>query len=96
MGHQSFHRPFYILNRDKGHLHVNLRKLRLAIGAEVFIPKASDDLKIPIKPGDHQNLFEKLWGLGQGVKMTWVEPAWNQIVPGALRSALCKHRGLDL
>ena len=88
--------PLDILHLDKGHLHIDLCEFRLAVRTEVFIPKAPDDLKVPVKPRDHQNLFKQLRGLGQGIKMTRIDPAWNQVVPGSFRGALGQHGGLDL
>jgi hypothetical protein len=77
MGHQPFHRTPNFLNRDKRHLYIDLGELRLAIRAKVFIPEAPDNLKVSVKPGDHQNLLKKLGRLGQCVKMARAEPAGN-------------------
>ena len=95
MGHQSFHRSLDILDRDKRHLHIDLGELRLTIRAKVFIPKAPYDLKVSVKPGDHQDLLKKLGRLRQRVKMARAEPAGNQKVSCSLRGAFGKHRGFD-
>src|SRR3972149_6178909 len=96
MDHQSFHDPLNILDGYEGHLHIDLGELRLPIGPKVFIPKAPDDLKITVKSGHHQNLFEELGRLGQRIKVTRIEPAGDQKIPGPFRRALGEHRGLDL
>src|SRR4030043_129740 len=75
MGHQSFHRSLDILNRDERHLHINLCELRLAIRTEVFVPEAPHNLKISVKPRDHQNLFKQLGRLRKGIKMARAEAA---------------------
>src|SRR3954447_7824411 len=42
------------------HLKIDLGKLRLTVGAKIFIPKTADDLKIPFISADHQQLLEDL------------------------------------
>src|SRR4030042_2514249 len=94
MSHQPFHDPPDIVNRNEGHLHIDLRKLRLTVRTKVFIPEAPNDLNISVKTGDHQNLFEQLRGLREGIKMSWIEPAGNEVVPGPFGCALREHRRL--
>ena len=48
---------------DKAHLEVQLSKLGLAIGSEIFISEAFSDLKIFVTAADHEKLFECLWRL---------------------------------
>src|SRR6266478_4780050 len=45
------------------HFQVKLRKLRLTVGAQIFIAKTFDDLKIAVESANHQNLLEDLWRL---------------------------------
>ncbi len=45
---------------EKRGFDVDLRELRLPVGAQVFVAKALDDLVVPIKPGHHQQLLEQL------------------------------------
>jgi hypothetical protein len=96
MGHQSFHRFLNILNRDEGHLDIDLCELGLAIRTEVFIPKASHNLEVSVESGDHQDLFQQLWRLGKGVKIARAEPAGNLKISCPLRGAFEKHRCLNL
>src|SRR5579862_6940609 len=68
-----------------GHLEIDLRELGLAVGAQVFVAEASDDLKILIKAGNHQDLFEELRRLRQSVEGSGLNTAWNKVVARALR-----------
>ena len=85
-----------ILLLDKGHLHVHLGKLRLAVGPEVLVPEAAGDLVIPVDPADHQELLVDLGGLGEGVEAAGVDPAGDQVVPGPFRGGFAEHRGFDV
>ena len=53
----------------KRHLDINLRKLRLAVRAQVLVAKTPDDLEITVEAADHEDLFEKLRRLRQRVEM---------------------------
>src|SRR4030042_6147297 len=96
MDHQTFHRSLNIFHGDKRHLHIDLGKFRLSIRAEVLVPETTDNLKVPVKSRDHQDLFKNLRGLRQGVKMTGIYSARNQIISRPLGSALGVHGGLSL
>ena len=82
--------------RGKRHLEIDLRELRLAVGAQVFIAKAARNLEIFIEAGDHQNLLEDLRRLRQRVELARVNAARNQVVPRTLRRRLGHDRRLDL
>ncbi len=43
---------------DERHFEVELRELRLAVGAEVLIAEAARNLEIAVVAGDHQQLLE--------------------------------------
>ena len=58
--HHAFEHIQDIFLLDKAHLAVNLGELRLAVGPEVLVPEAADDLEIPVVAGDHQQLLEGL------------------------------------
>ena len=47
----------------------------LAVGAQILVAEAFDDLEIAIIAGDHQELFIGLRRLGQGEELTGVHPA---------------------
>ena len=54
-----------VLLINEGHLHINLGKFRLAVGAQVLIAEAAGDLHIAVEAGAHQNLLIQLGGLGR-------------------------------
>ena len=51
----------HVVGVDEGHLDVQLREVRLPIRAQIFIPEAARDLKIPLEAADHEKLLEELW-----------------------------------
>ena len=51
-------------------LHIHLGKLRLAVGAQILIAETFDDLIVTVKTRHHQQLFEQLRRLGQGIELT--------------------------
>ena len=75
---------------------VELGELELAIGPEVLVPIAAGDLEVALDPGDHQQLFEELRRLGQGVEVPWPKTTRDEEVAGALRRGTDQRRGLDL
>ena len=74
---------------------VDLGKLRLAIGPQIFIAKRFRDLKIFLHPGDHEELLVLLWCLWQRIKFPRQQPAGNQKVASAFRGAFAQNRRLD-
>ena len=80
----------------EGGLHVDLGEFRLAVGTQVFIAEALDDLVVAIEAGHHQQLLEQLRGLRQGVELALVHPARHQVVTGPFRRRLGQHGGLDV
>ena len=80
----------------EGHLDIHLGELRLAVGAEVLVAEAADDLVVAVGAADHQELLEELRGLGQGVEAAPVDAGGDQVVAGALRGGSGEERGLDL
>ena len=81
---------------NEGHLHIDLGKFRLAVGAEVFIAEAAGDLVITVDSADHQKLFIDLGGLRERVKASGVDAAWNQIIARAFGSGFAEHRRFDV
>src|SRR5581483_1003684 len=59
------------------HLQIDLGELRLPIGPKILVAKAANDLKILVEPGDHQDLLEKLRGLGQRIERARLHAAGN-------------------
>ena len=48
----------------KGHLHVDLRELRLSVGPQILIAETARNLDIPVEPRHHENLLEELGDCG--------------------------------
>ena len=80
----------------KRHFQVELREFRLAVGAQVFIAKAFDDLEVPIESANHQNLFKDLRRLWQRVKMPLMHAAWHQIIASPFGCRAREHRSFNL
>ena len=53
-GKHSFGERENIVGRDKGGFDIDLRKLRLPVRAQIFVAKASRDLKIFFYASDHE------------------------------------------
>ncbi len=93
-GNEPFHDGYDILAIDKRHFTVNLGEFRLAVGAQVFIAEAADNLEIAVKTGDHEYLFEKLRRLGKRIELPLVDTGRYQKIPGSFRGRLGKEGGL--
>ena len=50
---------------------VNLRELRLTVGAQLLVAEALGDLEVPVHPADHAHLLERLRRLRQRVELAW-------------------------
>src|SRR5690606_10177887 len=64
----------------EGHLQIDLRELRLAIEAEVLVPKTLDDLEVTLEAAHHVELLEQLGALGEAVEGARVEARRDQEV----------------
>ena len=84
-----------IVRCDERRFNVDLRKLRLAIGSQIFIAKRFRDLKIFFHSGDHEELLVLLWCLWQGVKFSRQQSAGNEKVTRPFRCAFAQNRRLD-
>ena len=94
--HESFdHGEDGFLLRER-HLEVDLRELRLAVGAQVLVAEAAGDLEIAVEAGDHQDLLEELRRLRQRVEIARVHAAGHQIVARAFGRGARQKRRLDL
>ena len=58
----------HVLLLDKGHFHINLRKLRLAVGSEVLVAEAARHLIILVYAAYHKELFVDLRGLRKRIE----------------------------
>ena len=79
----------------KTHFAVNLRELRLAVGAEVFVAEAFHDLEIAVHACHHEQLLERLRALRQGVELAGVHARGNDEVARALRRRAHEHGRFD-
>src|SRR6266853_4452123 len=70
--------------RGKRYFEVELRELWLAVGAQVFIAEAFDDLEVAVHAADHQDLLENLRRLRKCVKLAGMHTAWNEIIARAM------------
>ena len=91
-----FHDVANFLLRQERCFNINLRKFRLTVCTKVFITEALHNLVVTVKAGHHQQLFEQLRRLRQGVEMAVMDTARNQVVASAFRSAACQHRGFNI
>ena len=82
--------------RGEGHLDVDLRELRLAVGAQVLVAEALGDLEVAIDARDHQDLLEELRRLRQRVELAGVDAARHEVVARAFGRGLRQDRRLDL
>ena len=95
MGDHALHQGDDVFLVAKAHLHIDLGELRLTVGAQVFVAEAFDDLVIAVHAGHHEQLFEELRRLRQGVELAGADPAGHQVVARALRGGAGEHRRFD-
>ena len=69
---------------NEGHLDVDLRELRLTVGAQVLVAEAAGDLVVALDAADHEHLLELLRGLRQRVELARVRTGGHQVVASAL------------
>ena len=66
----------------KRHFTVNLGEFGLTVCTQVFITETLGDLEVTVESAHHQQLFEQLWGLGQGVKFVEIHAGGHYEVTG--------------
>src|SRR6185369_13769186 len=93
---QAFHHPDDVITVDEGHLAVDLGELGLAVGPQILVPEAADDLEVAVKTGDHQDLLENLWRLRESIKLPLVYSRRNKKVTSPFRGGFGEKRGLYL
>ena len=81
---------------DEAHLEVELGELGLAIGAQILVAEAADDLVVALEAAHHQQLLEQLRRLRQRVEVPGRHAGRDQEVARALRRRARQHRRLDL
>ncbi len=82
--------------RDERHLDVELREVRLAVGAQVLVAEAAGDLEVAVEPTHHQHLLEELRRLRQRVELAGVGPGRHHEVARALGRGQSQEGSLDL
>ena len=90
------HHGKHVLAPREAHLQVDLRELKLAVGAQILIAEAARDLKIAVEARDHENLLEDLRRLRQRVELARMHAAGHQKIARAFRRDLGQNRRLDL
>ena len=79
----------------KRHLDIDLRELGLAVGAEIFVAETAHDLEVFFEAAHHEELFENLRRLRQGIERARVDAAGNQVVARALGRGAPHERRFD-
>ena len=77
------------------HLEIDLSELGLAVGAQVLVAEAADDLKVLFEPADHQELLEDLRRLRQRVERAGLYAAGHEVIARAFRRGARHERRLD-
>ena len=93
---EAFEHVEHILLMYKAHLAVDLRELRLTIGAEVLVAEAAHNLEVAVHASHHQQLLVLLRTLRQGIELTGVHAGRDNEVAGPFGGALDEHGGLYL
>ncbi len=96
MVEHPFHLAIDLFAVDEGHFHVELRKLGLPVGTEVFVAEAAGDLVILVETGDHRKLLQYLRRLRQGEEFARVDARRHDKIACALRRRFQQYRRFDL
>jgi hypothetical protein len=94
--HQALRRIHHVFRADEGSLDIDLREFGLAIRSQILIAKTARDLKVPVEPGDHQQLLVELRRLRQRVELPGMHATRHEVVASALGSRLGENRRLHL
>ena len=96
LAHQPFHQVGDLVTREEGGLDVELRELRLAVGAQVLVAEAAHDLVVAVEARHHQQLLEDLRRLRQREELARLRAARHEVVARTLGRRLGQHRRLDV
>ncbi len=77
-------------------LDIELRELRLPVGAQVLVAKAAHDLIVAVEARNHQQLLVDLRRLRQSEELAGMRAARHQVIPRALRRRLGEHGRFDV
>ena len=75
---------------------IDLREFGLAVGTQVFVAEALDDLIVAVKARDHQHLLKELRRLRQRVEHTVLNAGRNEVVAGAFGGGLRENRRFNV
>ncbi len=96
MADEAFHERHHLRLLEERGLDVELRELRLAVGAQVLVPEAAHDLVVAVEAAHHQELLEDLRRLRQREELARMGARGHQVIAGSLGSRLRQHRRLDV
>ena len=95
-----FHQPLKhvedIVLLHETHFAVNLRKLGLAVGPQVFIAEAFYNLIVAIVAAHHEQLLKGLRTLRQRIKLSGIHTAGHYKITGPFGSALDEKRRFNI
>ena len=92
-----FHHFEHVVLGGKRHLHIELVELAGgAVGTGVLVAEAGGDLEIAVEPGHHEELFELLGRLGQGIELARMHTAGHEIIPRPFRRTARQDGRLEL
>jgi hypothetical protein len=80
----------------EAHLQIDLRELKLAVGAQVLVAEAAGDLEVAVEAGDHEDLLEDLRRLRQRVELARMHAAGDEKIARALGRGLGQDGRFDL
>ena len=84
-----------VLLLDEAHLAVNLGELGLAVGTQVLVSEALNNLEIAVHARYHKQLLECLRRLRQGIELAGVHAGGHHKVASALGCGANEHRRLN-
>ena len=96
MPHETFHQAHDLVAGQERGLDVELRELRLTIGAQVLVAEAAHDLIVAVEARHHQQLLEDLRRLRQREELPGLRAARHQVIARALGGRLGQHRRLEV
>ena len=93
---QTLHEFNDVLLADEARLDVDLRELRLSVGAQVLVAEAAGDLVVSFQTSHHHQLLVLLRRLRQGVKFPGVEAGGHEKIARTFGGRVRKDGRLDL
>ena len=94
-GEHAFDQIHHVVALHKRHFHIELGEFRLAVSPLIFIAETAGDLEVSLDPADHQQLFQLLRRLRQGIKFSGMHATRNEIITRAFGCGLEQDRRLD-